>query len=178
MKEAYKPTDIVLPDQFLDRTRHRASTFFGDGCVGARLVLPPGLHDAPRRARGGGAQAGAVVHRGGTYVCMEGPQFSTRAESLLYRSWGVDVIGMTNADGGEALPRGRDRYASICLVTDYDCWHEEEGRSRVEAVLARPEGERRHREPRPRERGAPARPGAPERLRRRLAFAILTRPDA
>jgi 5'-methylthioadenosine phosphorylase len=136
MKEAYAPTDIVLPDQFIDLTKRRVSTFFGDGCVGhvsfAHPVSPT-LLDALQSA----AKAeGAVCHRGGTYVCMEGPQFSTKAESLLYRSWGVDVIGMTNATEAKLCREAEIAYASMALVTDYDCWHEEEAAVTVEAVLA------------------------------------------
>ncbi len=136
MKEAYKPTEIVLPDQFLDLTKHRASTFFGDGCVGHVSFSHPvspvllGALEAAARAEK------AVVHCGGTYVCMEGPQFSTKAESLLYRSWGVDVIGMTNATEAKLCREAGIAYASMCLVTDYDCWHEEEIPVGVEAVLA------------------------------------------
>jgi 5'-methylthioadenosine phosphorylase len=136
MKESYKPTDIVLPDQFIDLTKHRASTFFGEGCVGHVSFSHPvstALLDALEAA---GKAEKAVVHRGGTYVCMEGPQFSTTAESLLYRSWGVDVIGMTNATEAKLCREAGIAYASACLVTDYDCWHEEEGPVSVEAVLA------------------------------------------
>ncbi len=136
MKEAYKPTDIVLPDQFVDLTRRRVSTFFGDGVVGhvsfshpVSPVLLDALEAAARDEK-------AVVHRGGTYVCIEGPQFSTLAESLLYRSWGADVIGMTNATEAKLFREAGIAYASACLVTDYDCWHEEEGPVSVEAVLA------------------------------------------
>lgn len=136
MKEAYKPTDIVLPDQFLDLTKRRASTFFGDGCVGHVSFshpVSPVLLDALEAA---GKAEKAVVHRGGTYVCMEGPQFSTKGESLLYRSWGVDVIGMTNATEAKLCREAGIAYASMCLVTDFDCWHEEETPVSVEALLA------------------------------------------
>ncbi|MFI5198668.1 MAG: S-methyl-5'-thioadenosine phosphorylase [Thermoanaerobaculia bacterium] len=135
MREAYKPTDIVLPDQFLDLTKRRVSTFFGDGCVGHVSFAHPVsgvLLDALEAA----AKAeGAVCHRGGTYVCMEGPQFSMKAESLLYRSWGADVIGMTNATEAKLCREAEIGYASMALVTDYDCWHEEEQAVSVEAVL-------------------------------------------
>ena len=136
MKEAYKPTDIVLPDQFIDLTKHRVSTFFGGGCVGHVSFAHPVstiLLDALEAAA---KSEGAVCHRGGTYVCMEGPQFSTRAESLLYRSWGVDVIGMTNATEAKLCREAGIGYASMALVTDYDCWHEEEAAVSVETVLA------------------------------------------
>ncbi len=136
MKESYKPTDIVLPDQFIDLTRHRVSTFFGGGCVGhvsfAHPVSPVLLDSLAAAAK----TEGAVCHRGGTYVCIEGPQFSTKAESSLYRSWGVDVIGMTNATDAKLCREAGIGYASMALVTDYDCWHEEEAAVSVEAVLA------------------------------------------
>ncbi len=135
MKEAYEPTDIVLPEQFIDLTKRRISTFFGDGCVGhvsfahpVSAVLVDALEAAARAE-------GVVCHRGGTYVCIEGPQFSTKAESLLYRSWGADVIGMTNATEAKLCREAGIGYASIALVTDYDCWHEERAAVSVEAVL-------------------------------------------
>lgn len=135
MKETYEPTDIVLPDQFLDLTTRRRTTFFGEGCVGHVSFAHPVsgvLLDALEAA----AKAeGAVCHRGGTYVCIEGPQFSTKAESLLYRSWGTDVIGMTNATEAKLSREAGIAYASLALVTDYDCWHEERAAVSVEAVL-------------------------------------------
>jgi 5'-methylthioadenosine phosphorylase len=136
MKEAYRPTDIVLPDQFLDLTKRRVSTFFGDGCVGHVSFSHPVSGTLLDALEAAGRAERAVVHRGGTYVCMEGPQFSTRAESLLYRSWGVDVIGMTNATEAKLCREAGIAYASACLVTDYDCWHEEESPVSVETVLA------------------------------------------
>ena len=136
MKEAYRPTEIVLPDQFLDLTRRRVSTFFGDGCVGHVSFSHPVSETLLDALEAAGKDENAVVHRGGTYVCMEGPQFSTQAESLLYRSWGVDVIGMTNATEAKLCREAGIAYASACLVTDYDCWHEEEGPVSVEAVLS------------------------------------------
>ncbi len=135
MKEAYKPTDIVLPDQFIDLTKHRVSTFFGGGCVGHVSFANP-VSTVLLDALAAAAKAeGAVCHRGGTYVCMEGPQFSTKAESLLYRSWGADVIGMTNATEAKLAREAGIGYASMALVTDYDCWHEEEAAVSVETVL-------------------------------------------
>jgi len=136
MKEAYRPTEIVLPDQFLDLTKRRVSTFFGDGCVGHVSFSHPVSETLLDALEAAGKDENAVVHRGGTYVCMEGPQFSTQAESLLYRSWGVDVIGMTNATEAKLCREAGIAYASACLVTDYDCWHEEEGPVSVEAVLS------------------------------------------
>jgi 5'-methylthioadenosine phosphorylase len=136
MKEAYKPTDIVLPDQFLDFTKRRISTFFGEGCVGHVSFSNPVSETLLDALEAAGKAERAVVHRGGTYVCIEGPQFSTKAESLLYRSFGVDVIGMTNATEAKLSREAGIGYASACLVTDYDCWHEEEGPVRIEDILS------------------------------------------
>ena len=136
MREELRPGDVVLPDQFLDRTTGRASTFFGGGCVAhvsmAHPVCPRLLDVLEATARGDGVR----VHRGGTYLCIEGPQFSTRAESLLYRSWGVDVIGMTNATEARLCREAEICYATMAMVTDYDCWNEDEQAVTVEAVLS------------------------------------------
>lgn len=135
MKLDYRPKDIVVPDQFFDRTRHRADTFFGDGLVAhVSLADPvcPRLVDLFTEAAG---EAGATVHRGGTYLCMEGPQFSTRAESLIYRQWGVDVIGMTNLQEAKLAREAEICYATLAMITDYDCWHEEEEAVSGEAVM-------------------------------------------
>ena len=135
MKESYRPTDIVLPDQFIDRTHRRLATFFGDGCVAhvslARPVCPHLLEVLDATAR----ERGARVHTGGTYLGVEGPQFSTLAESYLYRSWGVDVIGMTNVQEAVLCREAEICYATMALVTDYDCWHEEEQAVTVETIL-------------------------------------------
>jgi len=135
MKIDYKPTDIVVPDQFYDRTRHRPDTFFGNGLVAhvslAKPICPrlvPLFVEAARAA-------GATVHQGGTYVCMEGPQFSTRAESEIYRSHGVDVIGMTNLQEARLAREAEICYASLSMITDYDCWHESEEAVSGEAVM-------------------------------------------
>jgi 5'-methylthioadenosine phosphorylase len=126
MKEEIEPGHIVIPDQFIDRTRQRRSTFFGDGCVAHIPFADPVCPDLSRLLAQAGRDAGAVIHEGGTYVCMEGPQFSTRAESLVYRSWGVDVIGMTNLQEAKLAREAEICYATMALSTDYDCWHEEE----------------------------------------------------
>jgi 5'-methylthioadenosine phosphorylase len=136
MKEQYKPTDIVFPDQFIDRTRHRPDTFFGNGIVGHVTFADPicgAISDALFESA---KEQGATSYRGGTYLNMEGPQFSTRAESRLYRTWGVDVIGMTNLQEAKLAREAEICYATMALVTDYDCWHESEEDVTVEAILA------------------------------------------
>lgn len=136
MKEAIVPGHLVLVDQFIDRTRQRASTFYGDGVVAhvplADPICPPLRASLAEQA----ASAATTIHDGGTYVCIEGPQFSTRAESLLYRSWGVSVIGMTNMPEAKLAREAEICYATIALATDYDCWHEEEESVTVDAILA------------------------------------------
>jgi 5'-methylthioadenosine phosphorylase len=136
MKEEIRPGDIVIPDQFYDHTKHRRSTFFGNGVVAHVGMADPvcaGLCEVLIEA---GVRAGAAVHRRGTYICMEGPQFSTKAESLTYRKWDVDVIGMTNATEAKLAREAEICYSTIALATDYDCWHHSEEAVTVEAVLA------------------------------------------
>ncbi|NOY51992.1 MAG: S-methyl-5'-thioadenosine phosphorylase, partial [Deltaproteobacteria bacterium] len=135
MKEEIAPGDIVIPDQFYDNTRKRISTFFGQGIVGHVSLADPICPVLAERLGEAGKKAGAKVHRGGTYLCIEGPQFSTRAESGIYRSWGVEVIGMTNATEAKLAREAGLCYATIALSTDYDCWHEEEDDVNAEAVL-------------------------------------------
>jgi 5'-methylthioadenosine phosphorylase len=135
LKIEYKPTDIVVPDQFYDRTRHRVDTFFGNGLVAhVSLAKPicPRLIDFAVDAAGA---AGATVHRGGAYVNMEGPQFSTRAESESYRRMGMDVIGMTNLTEARLAREAEICYVSLSMITDYDCWHETEEAVSGEAVM-------------------------------------------
>ncbi len=136
MKEAYKPTDIVLPDQFIDRTRHRVDTFFGNGVVAHVSLADPICPELVRTVRSAADAIGKAVHVGWTYLCMEGPQFSTKAESRLYRSWGVDVIGMTNLQEARLAREAEICYATLALVTDYDCWHETEEAVTVEQVIS------------------------------------------
>jgi 5'-methylthioadenosine phosphorylase len=136
MKEEIKPGDIVIPDQFYDHTKHRRSTFFGDGIVAHVGMADPVCAELGDILVDAGATAGAAVHRGGTYLCMEGPQFSTRAESLIYRTWNADVIGMTNATEAKLAREAELCYSTIALATDYDCWHHSEEAVTVEAVLA------------------------------------------
>ena len=135
MKEQYAPTDLVFPLQFIDRTRHRPDTFFGHGVVAHVTFADPICTAAAAAAASAAREAGANVHEGGTYLCMEGPQFSTRAESNLYRSWGVDVIGMTNLTEAKLAREAEICYTTMALVTDYDCWHESHEAVSVEQVL-------------------------------------------
>ena len=136
MKEEIEPGHIVIPDQFYDLTKHRKSTFFGDGVVAHVGFADPVCHDLFETLADAGKKAGATVHKGGTYICMEGPQFSTRAESRIYRKWGVDVIGMTNATEAKLAREAEICYATLALSTDYDCWHDTEEDVTVEAVIA------------------------------------------
>ena len=136
MKEEIKPGDIVIPGQFYDHTRQRRSTFFGNGIVAHVGMADPVCIYLSEILVQSGIAVGATVHRGGTYLCMEGPQFSTRAESLTYRKWDVDVIGMTNATEAKLAREAEICYSTIALATDYDCWHHSEEAVTVEAVLA------------------------------------------
>jgi 5'-methylthioadenosine phosphorylase len=135
MREEIKPLDIVIPDQFFDRTTRRVSTFFGNGLVAHVSVADPTCHVLGEILYRAGQQVGATMHRGGTYLCIEGPQFSTRAESRIYRSWGVDVIGMTNLQEAKLAREAEICYATMALVTDYDVWHATEEDVNVEAVV-------------------------------------------
>ncbi|MBA2303490.1 MAG: S-methyl-5'-thioadenosine phosphorylase [Acidobacteria bacterium] len=136
LKEEYQPMDLVIPDQFVDRTRERISTFFGNGLVAhvgfAHPFCTPLSEIAYQSARG----AGATVHKGGSYVCMEGPQFSTLAESRLYRSWGMDIIGMTNLQEAKLAREAEICYTTLGLVTDYDCWHPSHAAVTVDMIVA------------------------------------------
>ncbi len=135
MKEGIEPLHLVVPDQMVDRTVSRTMTFFGGGVV-AHVALADPFCAELRRVLGAAARAARVrVHEGGTYLCIEGPQFSTRAESQLYRSWDVDVIGMTNLPEARLAREAELCYATLALVTDYDCWHEVEEEVSVDAVL-------------------------------------------
>jgi len=136
MKNEIRPGDIVIPDQFYDHTKHRRSTFFGNGVVAHVGMADPVCAHLGKILILAGATVGATVHRGGTYLCMEGPQFSTRAESLIYRTWDVNVIGMTNATEAKLAREAELCYSTIALATDYDCWHHSEEAVTVEAVLA------------------------------------------
>lgn len=136
MKESMKPGDVVLPDQFMDLTKRRISTFFEGGVAAHVAFGDPVCASLSASLLAAGQSVGATVHQGGTYLCMEGPQFSTKAESHLYRQWGVSVIGMTNMPEAKLAREAELCYATVALVTDYDCWHQTEEPVTVEAILA------------------------------------------
>lgn len=135
MKEAIAPLDIVLPDQFFDRTSKRSSTFFENGIVGHITFAEPVCEELRGFLKEACLATGSKIHDGGTYLCIEGPQFSTKAESNIYRTWGVDVIGMTNLQEAKLSREAEICFATMALVTDYDCWHESEESVTIEAVL-------------------------------------------
>jgi 5'-methylthioadenosine phosphorylase len=135
LREELKPADMVLPSQFFDRTRGRVSTFFGGGVVAHISFADPVCHTVVDALAGACAASGVVHHRGGTYVCMEGPAFSTKAESNVYRSWGMDVIGMTNLQEAKLAREAEICYGTLAMVTDYDCWHAEHDAVTVEQVI-------------------------------------------
>jgi len=136
MKEEIVPGHIVIPDQFFDRTQgKRASTFFGQGVTGHVQFADPVCPELSGVLFEAGQRAGATVHQGGTYLCIEGPNFSTRAESMIYRSWGVDIIGMTNIPEARLAREAEICYGTVALATDYDCWHDSHEDVSVETVL-------------------------------------------
>ncbi len=136
MKEALKPGHVVLPDQFIDLTKRRAGTFFEKGIVAHVSFADPICGALSQTLHKAAQGVGATAHRGGVYLCIEGPQFSSRGESLLYRQWGVDVIGMTNMPEAKLAREAELCYATMALVTDYDCWHSGEKSVTVEMILA------------------------------------------
>ena len=136
LREEYKPLDLVIPDQFIDRTMGRIGTFFGRGLAAHVGFAHPFCRLLSERAYRSAVAAGATVHQGGTYVCMEGPQFSTLAESNLYRSWGAAIIGMTNLQEAKLAREAEICYTTIALVTDYDCWHPEHDHVTVDMIIA------------------------------------------
>ena len=136
MKERIHPGHMVLPDQFIDRTTKRLSTFFDQGLVAHVTFADPVCRALASQLGEAARSMGATFHVGGTYLCIEGPQFSTKAESLLYRQWGVDVIGMTNATEAKLAREAEICYATLALVTDFDCWHQSEDPVSVEAILS------------------------------------------
>ena len=137
MQEEIVPGHIVIPDQFFDRTLgKRPMTFFGEGIAGHVQFADPVCKDLSAVLSSAAQKAGATVHRGGTYLCMEGPQFSTRAESRIYRSWGVDIIGMTNINEARLAREAEICYGTIALATDYDCWHDTHDDVSIESIIA------------------------------------------
>ena len=135
LKEEIIPGHMVFPDQFIDLTRHRTSTFFGNGAVAHVQFGDPVCSKLSEELVKAAKTLGATTHLGGTYICMEGPAFSSRSESLLYRSWGADVIGMTNAQEAKLAREAEMAFASIALATDYDCWHVSESEVNVEDII-------------------------------------------
>ncbi len=136
LKQEHAPLDFVLPNQFYDRTKMRISTFFGEGVVGHIAFADPVCEHTAEVVFGACKKAGVNVKHGGTYICIEGPQFSTKAESELYRSWGMDVIGMTNLQEAKLAREAELCYATIAMVTDYDCWHPDHDAVTVEQIVA------------------------------------------
>jgi 5'-methylthioadenosine phosphorylase len=136
MKEQYAPGDMIVIDQFIDRTKHRNDTFFEDGIVAHVSMADPVCNNLADVLYTCGKEIGAKIHKGGTYLNMEGPQFSTRAESNLYRSWGVDVIGMTNFTEARLAREAEICYATLAMVSDYDCWHKSEEKVSVDMIIA------------------------------------------
>ena len=136
LKEELAPLDIVLPDQFVDRTRGRISTFFGNGLVAHIAFGDPVCSDLLEQVHRSAHKAGIKTKKGGVYVCMEGPAFSTKAESMLYRGWGMDVIGMTNLQEAKLAREAEICYVTIALVTDYDCWHETHETVSADMIIA------------------------------------------
>ncbi|MGE5053032.1 MAG: S-methyl-5'-thioadenosine phosphorylase [Acidobacteriota bacterium] len=136
LKEEHKPLEFVIPDQFFDRTRHRVDTFFGDGVVAHIAFGEPICAELARVVESACKKAGVVGKPGGTYLCMEGPQFSTKAESNVYRSLGMDVIGMTNLQEAKLAREAELCYVTVAMVTDYDCWHPQHDSVTVDQIVA------------------------------------------
>ncbi len=173
MKEEIHPLDLVIPDQFYDHTRRRVSTFFGDGIVGHVGMAEPVCPALGDLLETGSREAGARVHRGGTYICIEGPQFSTRGESQIYRRWGVSVIGMTNMPEAKLAREAELCYATLALATDYDVWHDEPRGGDGGGGRGQPAQERGHREGRAQARD----PAGGQDLRRRVRRRARQRGD-
>jgi 5'-methylthioadenosine phosphorylase len=135
LKEEHKPLEFLIPDQFFDRTRGRVSTFFGNGIVAHITFADPVCPQLSNVAAEACKAAGVMAKKGGTYLCMEGPAFSTRAESNVYRQWGMDIIGMTNLQEAKLAREAEICYVTLAMVTDYDCWHESHDAVSVEQVV-------------------------------------------
>jgi 5'-methylthioadenosine phosphorylase len=136
LKEEHKPMDFVIPGQFFDRTRHRVDTFFGEGIVAHIAFAEPVCPQLSQLVQSACRKVGVIGKRGGTYLNMEGPQFSTKAESNLYRSWGMDVIGMTNLQEAKLAREAEMCYVTVAMVTDYDCWHPQHDSVTVDQIVA------------------------------------------
>jgi 5'-methylthioadenosine phosphorylase len=136
LKEGHKPLDFVIPDQFFDRTRHRVDTFFGEGVVAHIAFADPVCPELAQSVEAACKESGVTGKLGGTYLCMEGPQFSTKAESNVYRSWGMDVIGMTNLQEAKLAREAEICYVTVAMVTDYDCWHPHHDSVTVDQIVA------------------------------------------
>jgi 5'-methylthioadenosine phosphorylase len=136
LKEEHKPLDFVIPDQFFDRTRHRVDTFFGEGIVAHIAFAEPVCPELAHVVDAACKKSGVTGKRGGTYLCMEGPQFSTKAESNVYRAWGMDVIGMTNLQEAKLAREAEICYVTVAMVTDYDCWHPHHDSVTVDQIVA------------------------------------------
>jgi 5'-methylthioadenosine phosphorylase len=136
LKEEHKPLDFVIPDQFFDRTRHRVDTFFGEGIVAHIAFADPICSELAHAVEAACKKSGVTSKRGGTYLCMEGPQFSTKAESNVYRGWGMDVIGMTNLQEAKLAREAEICYVTVAMVTDYDCWHPHHDSVTVDQIVA------------------------------------------
>ena len=136
LKEEHRPLDFVLPDQFFDRTRGRISTFFGEGLVAHISFADPVCPQLAQVVHAAASGAGVNAKNGGTYLCMEGPAFSTKAESNVYRSWGMDVIGMTNLQEAKLAREAEICYVTVAMVTDYDCWHQDHDAVTVDSIIA------------------------------------------
>jgi 5'-methylthioadenosine phosphorylase len=136
LKEEHKPLDFVIPDQFFDRTRHRVDTFFGEGIVAHIAFAEPICPELAHAVEAACKKSAVTSKRGGTYLCMEGPQFSTKAESNVYRSWGMDVIGMTNLQEAKLSREAEICYVTVAMVTDYDCWHPHHDSVTVDQIVA------------------------------------------
>jgi 5'-methylthioadenosine phosphorylase len=136
LKEEHKPMEFLIPDQFVDRTRHRTDTFFGDGVVAHIAFADPVCPQLSEAVAAACEKAKVIGKRGGTYLCMEGPQFSTKAESNLYRSWGMDVIGMTNLQEAKLAREAEICYVTVAMVTDYDCWHPHHDSVTMDQIVA------------------------------------------
>jgi 5'-methylthioadenosine phosphorylase len=136
LQEKIAPGHVVIPDQFIDRTTQRVSTFFGKGIVAHVSLADPFCKELSTELAKAATTAGATIHQSGTYLCMEGPQFSTRAESHLYRNWGADIIGMTNLQEAKLAREAEICFTTLALATDYDCWNESAGDVEIDHVLA------------------------------------------